>query len=286
MNFSLNLFQTGFGAYSSLLPRRAASKAVEWMTSPRITPERRSSCQELFSEHVALPSGGRLSSFGKGRRKILILHGWPGWVGQFEALLTEINPSEYTIYAVQPLGHGDSKAARSHPGRFIEASLEAIEYLDSSFDVAIGHSLGAAALVSVQALTESFDSMVLVSSPATIEGVLNRFARFLNLRKRSKRHFIATMEETVGIPVEELNLLSIAEAEKLPVLLIHDEDDQELPVSESESLSLAFENSEIFRTAGWGHSRLLQNPEVTQKIMHFLDNASSQKGQDGHQNAR
>ncbi|SNC74661.1 Pimeloyl-ACP methyl ester carboxylesterase [Marinobacter sp. es.048] len=275
MNISLNLFQTGFGAYSSILPGRAACKAVEWMTSPRITRERRLSCQELFSEHVALPSGARLSSYGNGNKKILFLHGWSGWVGQFEGLIREINPFEYTVYAIQPLGHGESRAVRSHPGRFIEASLEAIEYLDSSFDVAIGHSLGAAALVSVQALTESFERMVLISSPATIEGVLNRFARFLNLGKRSKSHFITTMEETVGIPVEELNLLLIAEVEKVPVLLIHDEDDQEIPVSESESLSLAFDNSQIFRTAGWGHSRLLQNPEVTQKIMHFLDNTSS-----------
>jgi len=210
------------------------------------------------------------------------LHGWSGWVGQFEGLIRESNPSEYTIYAVQPVGHGDSRAARSHPGRFIEASLEAIEYLDSSFDVAIGHSLGAAALVSVQALTEGFDSMVLVSSPATIEGVLNRFARLLNLGKRSKLHFITTMEETVGIPVEELNLLSIAEAVKVPVLLIHDTDDREVPVSESKSLSLAFENSEIFRTAGCGHSRLLKNPEVTQRIMHFLNNASPQTIRMGH----
>jgi pimeloyl-ACP methyl ester carboxylesterase len=277
MNILLNLFQTGFGVYSSLLPRRAAFKAVEWMTSPRISRERRLSCQDLFSEHVALPSGALLSTYGNGKKKILFLHGWSGWVGQFEALIREINPSEYTIYAVQPLGHGDSRAVRSHPGRFIEASLEAIEYLDSSFRIAIGHSLGAAALVSAQSLTASFESMVLISSPATIEGVLNRFARFLNLGRRSKSHFIATMEETVGIPIEEFSALSIADAEKVPVLLIHDEDDQEIPVSESESLSLAFENSEIFRTAGWGHSRLLKNPEVAKRIMNFLDNASPQK---------
>lgn len=274
MNTSLNLFQTGFGAYSSILPRRAASKAVEWMTSPRITRERRLSCQELFSEHIVLPSGARLSSYGNGNKKILFLHGWSGWVGQFEGLIREINPVEYRVYAVQPLGHGESRAVRSHPGRFIEASLEAIEYLDGSFHAAIGHSLGAAALVSVQALTERFERMALVSSPATIEGVLNRFARFLKLGRRSKSHFITSMEETVGIPVEELNLLSIAEAEKVPVLLIHDEDDQEIPVSETESLALAFENSQIFRTAGWGHSRLLQNPEVTRTIMNFLDTAS------------
>jgi len=71
MTISLNLFQAGFGAYSSLLPRRAASKAVEWMTSPRITRERRLSCQELFSDHVALPSGACLSSHGNGKTKIL-----------------------------------------------------------------------------------------------------------------------------------------------------------------------------------------------------------------------
>lgn len=271
MNIALNLFQGGFGAYSSIFPRRAADKAVEWMTSPRIAPERRLSCQELFSKNVALPSGARLGSYGSGSKKILLLHGWSGWVGQFEDLIREINPFEYTVYAVQPVGHGESRAVRSHPGRFIEALLETIEYLDCSFDAAIGHSLGAAALVSAQALTGSFGGMILISSPATIEGVLNRFARFLNLGKRSNNHFIKTMEETVGIPVEKLDLVLIAEAEKIPVLLIHDKNDKEIPASESECLLLAFENSQIFRTVGWGHSRLLQSPAVTQKIMQFLD---------------
>ncbi|MCC1496100.1 alpha/beta fold hydrolase [Alcanivorax sp. 1008] len=271
MNIALNMFQGAFGAYSSILPRQAASKAVEWMTSPRIAPERRLSCQELFSKNVDLPSGARLSSYGSGSKKILFLHGWSGWVGQFEGLIREINPFEYTVYAVHPLGHGESKAVRSHPGRFIEALLETIEYLNCRFDAAVGHSLGAAALVSAQAQTGSFEGMILISSPATIEGVLNRFARFLNLGKRSKNHFIRAMEKTVGMPVEKLNLALIAEAEKIPVLLIHDKNDQEIPASESESLLLAFENSQIFRTIGWGHSRLLQNPAVTQKIMQFLD---------------
>ncbi|QSP93910.1 alpha/beta fold hydrolase [Marinobacter salinisoli] len=271
MNFQLNLFQAAFGIYSRILPSRAAVKAVEWMTSPRIKAERRRLPKDLFSERIALPSGGLLATFGTGPKKMLLLHGWSGWVGQFQALISEIDPTEYTVYAVQPLGHGESNAPQSHPGRFIEAALETLDFVDAPFDVAVGHSLGAAALIYAQALRGDIKHLVLVSSPATIEGVLRRFARFLNLGDRSTSHFISAMEETVGLGVDRLDLVALAHAVSTPVLVIHDESDAEVPAAESMALQRAFSQSRSFRTNGLGHSRLLQHADVTREIMQFLD---------------
>lgn len=267
MNLSLNLFQAAFGVYSRLLPSRAASKAVELMTSPRIKAERRASSRELFQTVVPLSNDAFLSIYGSGPKRILLLHGWSGWIGQFKHLLAEIDPGEYTVYAVHPAGHGESRATESHPGRFIEAVLEAQEYVGGSFDVGVGHSLGAAALVYAQSIRGCFDRLVLVSGPATIEGVLRRFARFVNLGQRSKRFFLRDMEETVGLSVDRLDLIALAPAIEAPVLLIHDDLDSEIPVAESRALHEAFPRSRLIHTKGYGHSRLLQNPEVAREIV-------------------
>ncbi|MHA7925524.1 MAG: alpha/beta fold hydrolase [Marinobacter sp.] len=269
MSLSLNMFQAAFGVYSRLLPSRAALKAVELMTSPRIKPERRASSRELFEKVVPLGNDGWLSIIGNGPKKILFLHGWSGWVGQFEDLIREIDPGEYTVYAVHPAGHGESEATESHPGRFIEAVFEAHDYVDGSFDVGVGHSLGAAALVYAQSTRSCFGRLVLVSGPATIEGVLSRFARFVKLGARSKRLFIRDMEETVGLSVDRLDLITLAPSIKAPVLLIHDELDSEVPSAESRELHEVFPRSRLTHTTGYGHSRLLQNPEVVREIIEF-----------------
>lgn len=270
MNLSLSLFQTVFGVYSWLSPSRAALKAVKLMTSPRIKAERRTSSRELFDDAVMLSGGGLLSIHGVGQKKMLLLHGWSGWIGQFKDLISQLDPNEYTIYAVHPLGHGESHAEESHPGRFIEAVLDAHDHVGMSFDVAIGHSLGTAALVYVQAMRNCFDRLVLVSRPASIEGVLNRFARFVNLGEKSKRLFIRGMETKVGLDVDRLNLVTLAPSIKQPTLLVHDGKDQEIPVSESKALSEVFPRSRLFETSGYGHSRLLQNPDVIDEIVEFI----------------
>lgn len=270
MNLSLNIFQAAFGVYSRLLPSRAALKAVELMTTPRIKAERRASSRALFERVVPLCNDGLLSIHGNGPKKILVLHGWSGWIGQFKDLISEFDPGEYTIFAVHPAGHGDSEATESHPGRFIEAVLEAHEYVGGSFDVGVGHSLGAAALVYAQSTKGCFDRLVLVSGPATIEGVLSRFARFVNLGQRSERLFVRGMEETVGLSVDRLDLISLAPSIGTPVLLIHDELDSEVPFAESRALHEVFPKSRLAHTKGEGHSRLLQNPEVVREIVEFF----------------
>lgn len=271
MNLSLNMFQAAFGFYSRILPSSAASKAVELMTSPRIKAERRASSLELFDRIVPLSNEGYLSIYGNGPKKVLLLHGWSGWIGQFKALITDFNPDEYTIFAVHPAGHGESEATESHPGRFIEAVLKAQEYVGGSFDVGVGHSLGAASIVYVQSLKGCFDRLVLVSGPATIEGVLSRFARFVNLGQRSERIFVRGMEETVGLSVDRLDLISLAPSIDTPVLLIHDELDSEVPFAESRALHEVFPRSRMAQSRGDGHSRLLQNPEVVGEIVEFVN---------------
>jgi pimeloyl-ACP methyl ester carboxylesterase len=269
MNLSLDMFQAAFGVYSRLLPSRAASKAVELMTKPRIKVDRRISSRELFERVVPLSNDGLLSISGTGPKKILFLHGWSGWIGQFKDLISEIDLNEYTVYAVHPAGHGESEASESHPGRFIDAVLEAYEYVGASFDVGVGHSLGAAALVYAQSKISCFDRLVLVSGPATIEGVLSRFARFVNLGERSERLFVRGMEKRVGLNVDRLDLLALAPSIEIPVLLLHDDLDSEVPVNESRALHGAFPRSRLTHTTGYGHSRLLQNPEVIREIVEF-----------------
>ena len=115
-----------------------------------------------------------------------------------------------------------------------------------------------------------FERLVLVSGPATIEGVLTRFARFVNLGEKSKRLFIGGMEKTVGLNVDRLDLVALAPSIKQPTLLIHDGMDKEVPVGEAQALNSALPRSQLFETRGYGHSRLLQSPDVVDEVVRFI----------------
>lgn len=270
MSFSVTLLQTYFKFYSRAFPTSAAQKAVEMMTHPRIKREKRNAARGFFESTIPLANGAFLSIRGRGQKKMLLLHGWSGWIGQFEEFVRAMDPEEYTIYAVHPEGHGDSPSLASHPGRFIEAVMAAQDQVGDSFDIAVGHSLGAAALVYVETMQKSFGRLVLVAGPATIEGVLNRFAGFLGLGERSRRLFVRSMEQTVGLSVERLDLFTLAPQVQSNVLMVHDADDREVPINEARSLSKSFRRCQYLETQSFGHSRVLQDPDVVQEILGFM----------------
>ena len=63
---------------------------------------------------------------------------------------------------------------------------------------------------------------------------------------------------------ENVNGLSI------PVLVVHDKDDREVPWEEGESIAQNWPGAEFFSTETLGHRRILRNTEVIAKSVTFL----------------
>ena len=56
----------------------------------------------------------------------------------------------------------------------------------------------------------------------------------------------------------------------IPTLIIHDEDDVDVPISESELLHQSWPNSVLKKTKGLGHRRILYNAQVIEDVVNFL----------------
>lgn len=69
----------------------------------------------------------------------------------------------------------------------------------------------------------------------------------------------------------EFNATKLLESCDIPTLLIHDEHDIEVPISESKILAKAFNQSELFVTEGLGHRKILKSDEVHAKISGFVN---------------
>ena len=76
---------------------------------------------------------------------------------------------------------------------------------------------------------------------------------------------------STGLPVSAARLLDIAhQFPTLPVLVIHDPADAEVPVSDGRRAAEAFPNATYHEMDAGGHRRMLKNPEVARLIVEFL----------------
>jgi pimeloyl-ACP methyl ester carboxylesterase len=91
-------------------------------------------------------------------------------------------------------------------------------------------------------------------------GLPNKVAVLMKNNFEKKYHF----------EMESFSAYVAAKEVKIPVLVIHDIDDEDIPVSESYHLAEHLSNKEILITNNLGHRKILGDSKVIQKIVEFL----------------
>ena len=84
---------------------------------------------------------------------------------------------------------------------------------------------------------------------------------------------IEAFERSNGEPMSAYHAESAAPLMQLPVLVIHDVADRDVPWSEGERYALKVARSRLLTVSGLGHHRVVDAPEVLQAGMAFLRGA-------------
>jgi pimeloyl-ACP methyl ester carboxylesterase len=224
-------------------------------------------------ETIKLKSGAHLLKW-KGSRKesLLFVHGWNGSMDQFKLPFNDLNALEYTIYGLTPPGHGLSTLRQSHPGLFIDAIIEASDYLQEELNLAIGHSMGGGALAIAAVERKIAKQLILIASPASFYDVVQRFSLAIKLGKRSSTHFTNIVERFVGRSHASLQVREKARRLQIPTVIVHDEFDREVPYEDALKLYRAIPNAELITTKGLGHNRILKDDAVLSKVILLMRN--------------
>ncbi len=72
-----------------------------------------------------------------------------------------------------------------------------------------------------------------------------------------------------GLP-EQFSMPNMVNNISTAGLIIHDEDDDAIPVERSKIIAKAWKNSELVVTSGLGHRRVLRDKAVIKKIINFI----------------
>ncbi len=219
-----------------------------------------------------LDNNTTLSSWlGTEQKAVLFVHGWSGNGEQFAELFHQFRSNGYSIYLVQPKGHGSCFSRTSNPGDFIRSIGTSLKYIDKPIVATVAHSIGAGAVLHVASKRKLLGKIVSISSPRDFNNFLFEFCRKLSVSKKSKQLFCAFAELEIKIGRTELQIDNCVRNLSNPTLFIHDEEDSLLPLHNAISLHKNLAGSELYITKGLGHQGLLKSKPVLDKIFNFCN---------------
>ncbi|MFY0640659.1 MAG: alpha/beta hydrolase [Bermanella sp.] len=256
--------------FGRIAPHATAHKMGKLFMIPRNPPLKQWEHElENGCKRVTFSGNLQAAVWGSGEKKVLLMHGWESRATHMYNLVEPLLKSGFQVVAIDAPKHGHSGGDKANLVVFSEA-IVAAEVKLGPFVAAVGHSLGGAALTYALELGAKVNCCVLVSSPACILDVLHGFASFVGLPKNAQTRFVKYVEKETGVPARELNMGRILAEQKIKTLLVHSQDDAEIPVSALNQMHEAWPQAETCVVNNLGHRQIIRDDGVAQLVQQFV----------------
>lgn len=209
--------------------------------------------------------------YGQSERKILLVHGWSGRGTQLFKIADELLQNGYSTISFDAPAHGKSEGNTTIMSEFIASILE-LEKQFGPFEIAIGHSLGGMSVLNAVKDGLQVKKAVIIGSGDIVQDILDEFIFKLKLKKEIGNHLKELFEKKYQVKMDDFSAYRAAQKVKIPVLVIHDNDDPEVPVKAGIHIHQNIENGSLFLTNGLGHRKILGNHNVIRNILDFIEN--------------
>jgi pimeloyl-ACP methyl ester carboxylesterase len=209
--------------------------------------------------------------YGKSEKKILLVHGWSGRGTQLFKIADELLNNGYSTISFDAPAHGKSPGKTTIMVDFIATILE-IEKQFGPFEVAIGHSLGGMSVLNAIKQGLTVQHAVVIGSGDIVEDIIDDFIAKLQLKASVSKHLRMHFEKKYREKMNDYSAFLAAKETSIPVLVIHDNDDPEVPVKAGKHIYEHLKNGKLLLTDGLGHRKILGNPKVMERIIQFIKN--------------
>ena len=210
-----------------------------------------------------------LYHYGSGEKKVLLVHGWSGRGTQLFKIAEELLKNGYSTLSFDAPAHGKSQGKTTIMIEFISCILE-IEKKFGPFEYAIGHSLGGMSILNAIKQNLNIRKAVIIGSGNIIQDIVDDFVEKLCLSPKIAGMLSAHFEKKFGESMDAYSSYNAAKAVKIPILIIHDNDDQDVNVKAAHAIDDSLINSQLLITNTLGHRKILGDSLVIQSIIDFL----------------
>ncbi len=207
--------------------------------------------------------------YGQSNRKVLLVHGWSGRGTQLFKIADELLNTGYSTVSFDAPAHGKSEGKTTLMSEFIASILE-IEKEFGPFEIAIGHSLGGMSVLNAIKDGLNVNKAVIIGSGDIVQDILDEFILKLKLKKEFSERLRIFFEDKYQLKMDDFSAYRAAQKIKIPVLVIHDNDDPEVLVKAGIHIHQNLDNGSLFLTDGLGHRKILGNQNVIKKILEFI----------------
>ena len=208
--------------------------------------------------------------YGASDKKVLLVHGWSGRGTQLVKIADALLEKGFMVYSFDAPAHGKSKGNFSIMPEFIASILE-MEQKYGPFEYAIGHSLGGMSILNAIKQNLVVKKAVTLGSGDVIQDIIDDFVKILKLKPeyglRLKDHFETKF---VG-KMDDYSAYKAAQMVQIPVLVIHDQNDEDVSVNSAYHIDKHLAHSELLITEGLGHRKSVGDPAVIEAILKFIE---------------
>ena len=207
--------------------------------------------------------------YGESDKKILLVHGWSGRGTQLFKIADELLLNGFSTISFDAPAHGKSGSKTTLMTEFIACIFE-IEKKFGPFEYAIGHSLGSMSILNAIKEGLHFKKAVIIGSGDLIQDIIDDFIFKIKLKPEIGDMMKSYFEQKNGISMESYSASYAARSVQIPVLIIHDENDDEILVNAAHNIHQNLINSEIYITKNLGHRKILGDKKVIENIVNFI----------------
>jgi len=206
----------------------------------------------------------------KPKAKLLFIHGWSGRGTQIVHYIQALNNQGYQVISFDGPAHGNSAGRQTSLLEMTDVVLT-MEKHYGHFDAAITHSFGGMILLYAMRSGLTLDRAALICPAKNFQVILENLQRILALPDSVMQAVKRKTSALYGqVTQDAINTVHNAKHIHCKGLLIHDEDDLDIPWQNSEEIANAWSGAQFVKTSGLGHRRILQDEKVRQRILHFL----------------
>ncbi len=264
--------RSGVSLASGIAPRATAHMVRRLFFTPppsRVRPEQTQVLARGRRFDVRT-SHGRAAGWVWGEGEpVLLIHGWGGQAGQLTPFVEPLLAAGLRPIAIDVPGHGSADRGESSIFHFASA-IDAVGDLFGPSAGVVAHSFGAAASTLALSRGARTARVVFIAPPASFDTFVGRMRHALGFSSGVERRFRELAEERLSIRFELFEPLYFAPRIDVPLLILHDPADDEVPFEGGEELARHWRGARLEALSGLGHYRPLRDPKTIARTVRFL----------------
>ena len=204
---------------------------------------------------------------------VIVVHGWAGRATQFRKIISSLVEANFRVVGFDGPAHGRSQGTSTSIQEF-EAVLISLYKRTGVPEAIIAHSFGGGAVLYAAMNGLAVKKLINIASPTIGDEIIATYLKTINASHATASFFRTHILKTTGKSFDEFTALHFIKHidEHLNLLLVHDEEDPEVPISHAIELRKVYPRAVLYRTSGLGHTRILRDEGVIRRCISFIQN--------------